>query len=230
MRLGELRADEVHVVGLSAQDRVDHGFGLIAAGIPVATVSIGGARNAGAMLTTALADALRATAAHSTLIVADANSTAVHADGSLGRGVVEVEIDRQELESGSRIEASHDGYVRRYGLTHRRQLALSVDGRQLSGEDMLLPAGRRKRTAPFAIRFHLAPEVEVTLTADSQGALLRIDDGPLWQFRCKGGVLGTVESLWVDATGRPRETQQLVISAESPPGGASVSWLFKRAG
>jgi uncharacterized heparinase superfamily protein len=193
-------------------------------------VSCGGARNAGAMLPTALADALRATAAHSTLIVADANSTAVHPDGSLGRGVVEVEIDRQELESGSRIEASHDGYVRRYGLTHRRQLALSVDGRQLSGEDMLLPAGRRKRTAPFAIRFHLAPEVEVTLTADSQGALLRIDDGPLWQFRCKGGVLGTEESLWVDATGRPRETQQLVISAESPPGGASVSWLFKRAG
>ncbi|GAO40278.1 hypothetical protein SCH01S_45_01220 [Sphingomonas changbaiensis NBRC 104936] len=193
-------------------------------------VSCGGARNPGAMLPAQLADALRATAAHSTLIVADANSTAVHPDGSLGRGVVEVEIDRQELESGSRIEASHDGYVRRYGLLHRRQLALSVDGRQLSGEDMLLPAGRRKRAAPFAIRFHLAPEVEVTLTADSQGALLRIDDGPLWQFRCKGGVLGTEESLWVDGTGRPRETQQLVISAESPPGGASVSWLFKRAG
>jgi uncharacterized heparinase superfamily protein len=193
-------------------------------------VSCGGARNPGAMLPAQLADALRATAAHSTLIVADANSTAVHPDGSLGRGVIEVEIDRQELESGSRIEASHDGYVRRYGLLHRRQLGLSVDGRQLSGEDMLLPAGRRKRAASFAIRFHLAPEVEVTLTADSQGALLRIDDGPLWQFRCKGGVLGTEESLWVDATGRPRETQQLVISAESPPGGASVSWLFKRAG
>jgi uncharacterized heparinase superfamily protein len=193
-------------------------------------VSCGGARNPGAMLPANLADALRSTAAHSTLIVADANSTAVHPDGSLGRGVIEVEIDRQELESGSRIEASHDGYVRRYGLIHRRQLALSVDGRQLSGEDMLLPAGRRKRTAPFAIRFHLAPEVEVTLTADSQGALLRIDDGPLWQFRCKGGVLGTEESLWVDASGRPRETQQLVVTAESPPGGANVSWLFKRAG
>lgn len=199
-------------------------------GVHRLVVSCGGARNAGAMLPANLADALRATAAHSTLIVADANSTAVHSDGSLGRGVVEVEIDRQELESGSRIEASHDGYVRRYGLTHRRQLALSVDGRQLSGEDMLLPTGRRKRAAPFAIRFHLAPEVEVTLTADSQGALLRIDDGPLWQFRCKGGVLGTEESLWVDASGRPRETQQLVVTGESPPGGASVSWLFKRAG
>jgi uncharacterized heparinase superfamily protein len=193
-------------------------------------VSCGGARHPGAALPAALAQALRATAAHSTLIIADANSTAVHADGSLGRGVGEVEIDRQELESGSRLEASHDGYVRRFGLIHRRQLALSVDGRQLSGEDMLLPAGRRKKAAPFAIRFHLAPNVEVTLTADSQGALLRIDGGPLWQFRCKGGVLGVEESLWVDASGRPRETQQLVVSGESPPGGASVGWLLKRAG
>lgn len=193
-------------------------------------VGCGGARNASASLPAQLADALRATAAHSTLIVADANSTAVHADGSLGRGVAEVEVDRQELESGSRLEASHDGYARRYGLLHRRQLSLSVDGRQLAGEDMLLPAGRRKRAAPFAIRFHLAPEVEVTLTADKQGALLRVDGGPLWQFRCKGGALGVEESLWVDSAGRPRETQQLVVSGQSPAGGASASWLFKRAG
>jgi uncharacterized heparinase superfamily protein len=193
-------------------------------------VSCGGARHEGAYLPGALARALRASAAHSTLVVGDVNSTAILADGSLGRGVAEVAIDRQELEGGSRIEASHDGYVRRFGLLHRRQLALSVDGRQLTGEDMLLPQGRRKATVPFAIRFHLAPGIEVTLTADSLGALLRIDGGPLWQFRCKGAALEVEESLWVDAAGRPRQTQQLVVSGESPAGGASVAWLFKRAG
>jgi uncharacterized heparinase superfamily protein len=193
-------------------------------------VSCGGSRHEGSWLPAELAQALRSTAAHSTLIVADANSTAILADGSLGRGVAEVEVDRQELEGGSRIEASHDGYVRRNGLLHRRTLALSVDGRELRGEDMLFPAGRRKKTAPFAIRFHLAPGIEITSTADNLGALLRIEDGPLWQFRCKGGTLEVEESLWVDASGRPRATQQLVVSAESPPGGASVSWLFKRAG
>jgi uncharacterized heparinase superfamily protein len=193
-------------------------------------VSCGGARARGAHLPDQLAKALRATAAHSTLVIADVNSTSVLVDGGLGKGVVEVEIDRQEVENGSRIEASHDGYVRRFGLTHRRQLALSVDGRQLSGEDMQLPAGRKKGTAAFAVRFHLAPTIEVTLTADNQGALLRIEGGPLWQFRCKGGDLQVEESLWVDPTGRPRATQQLVVTGEAPPGGAGVAWLFKRAG
>jgi uncharacterized heparinase superfamily protein len=193
-------------------------------------VSCGGARAAGAQIPDQLARALRATAAHSTLVVGDVNSTSVLVDGGLGKGVVEVEIDRQELENGSRLDASHDGYVRRFGLTHRRQLALSVDGRQLSGEDMLLPAGRKKATAPFAVRFHLAPAIEVTLTADAQGALLRIEGGPLWQFRCKGGTLQVEESLWIDPAGRPRATQQLVVSGEAPAGGASLAWLFKRAG
>ena len=195
-------------------------------------VSCGGARFKGASIPPALAEGLRTTAAHSTLIVSDSNSTSVHSDGSLGRGVAEVEVDRQEFEGGSRIEASHDGYARRFGLVHRRLLALSSDGRELRGEDMLLPApGRRRRSrnAPFAIRFHLAPGIEATVTADNQGALLRIEQGPLWQFRCKGGVLAVEESIWVDGRGRPQPTQQLVIVAETPPGGASVAWLFKRA-
>lgn len=194
-------------------------------------VSCGGARHNGATLPDALAAALRTTAAHSTLVLRDSNSTAIHADGSLGRGVGAVEIERQEVESGSRLEASHDGYVRRFGLSHRRLLALSVDGRELRGEDMLIPAGRRRsHAAPFAIRFHLGPAVEATLTADGQGALLRIDGGPLWQMRVKSAALAIEESLWVDGGGRAHPTQQLVATAEAPAGGASVTWLLKRAG
>lgn len=195
-------------------------------------VSCGGARARGGAIPAALAEGLRTTAAHSTLVIGDSNSTAVHVDGSLGRGVSEIEVDRQELESGSRLEASHDGYARRFGFTHKRLLALGADGRELQGEDMLLPFTRRRkaRGVTFAVRFHLASGVEVTSTADGLGALLRISDGPLWQFRCRGGTLEIEESLWVDAAGRPHPCQQLVINGTSPAGGASVSWLLKRAG
>ena len=195
-------------------------------------VNCGGPAGGAADFPPALADALRATAAHSTLILADTNSTATYPDGSLGRGVGEVAVDRQEIEAGSRIEATHDGYVRRFGFLHKRQIQLSTDGRDLVGEDVLLPAGgrRRARQAPVALRFHLAPGIEVTQTADGLGALLRVEDGPLWQFRCRGASLGVEESLWVDETGWPRMTQQLVVSAEAPAGGVSISWMLRRAG
>ena len=193
-------------------------------------VNCGGAGGAG-RLAPEFAAALRTTAAHSTLVLADTNSTAIHADGSLGRGVAEVELDRQEGESGSRIEVSHDGYARRQGFIHRRQLLLSIDGRELRGEDVLLPSGRRRRSAqlPFAVRFHLAPGIEISTTADGLGALLRLPQGGLWQYRCRGGALAIEDSIWIDPTGRPRPTQQLVITGETPSGGATIGWLFKRA-
>ena len=196
-------------------------------------VNCGGPAGGAADFPVGLADALRATAAHSTLVIADTNSTATYPDGSLGKGVSEVSIDRQEREGGSALEASHDGYVRRFGFLHKRQLMLGNDGRELVGEDVLLPVMRRLRRSqvqPVAVRFHLAPEAEVTLTADGLGALIRIEGGPLWQFRCKGGQLAVEDSLWVDESGWPRMTHQLVVSAEAPAGGTSITWMLRRAG
>lgn len=195
-------------------------------------VNCGGARAANAQLPDALLQGLRTTAAHSTLTLGDSNSTALHPDGTLGRGVGEVELARTETDTVSRIEVSHDGYVRRYGMVHRRQIALGADGRDVRGEDSLLATGRTRRRADalaFAIRFHLAPSVEVSPTADGQAALLRLPGNILWQFRCKGGSLAIEESLWIDGDGRPHPTEQLVVTGETPPGGTSVSWWFHRS-
>jgi uncharacterized heparinase superfamily protein len=195
-------------------------------------VNCGGAALSGAWMPDGLAQALRTTAAHSTLVLDDSNSTALLPDGTLGRGVTEVELHRQEQESGSRIEISHDGYVRRMGYVHRRLLLVSSDGKEIRGEDMLTPASRRRKPAklPAQLRFHLAPGVEPTATADGMGALLRIDLGAIWQFRANMGKLAIEESLWVDSEGRPHESRQLVITAEALPGGSTVGWLFKRVG
>lgn len=195
-------------------------------------VNCGGAGAAKAALPRELAQALRSTAAHSTLTLGDRNSTAIHDDGSLGRGVSQVELVRDETAGIGRLEASHDGYVRRFGLLHERRLTLSSDGSALKGEDRLIPAGRRRRTqpVPFAARFHLAPAVEVTTTADGQGALLRIRGHSVWHFRCRGGMLGVEDSIWIDGEARPQPTLQLVVAGESPADGMTVSWELQRAG
>ena len=194
-------------------------------------VNCGGARAAVAQVPGELVQGLRSTAAHSTLTLADSNSTALLADGMLGRGVGEVELTREESEGASRIEASHDGYARGFGFLHRRQLVLTSDGRELRGEDMLLPSGRRRKLAatPFAVRFHLGHGVQVSPTADGMAALLRLPGGAAWQFRCKGAALSVEPSLWIDGDGRPQATQQLVVTGAAPAGGANVSWVLKRA-
>jgi uncharacterized heparinase superfamily protein len=91
------------------------------------------------------------------------------------------------------------------------------------------PAPRRRaEPVPFAVRFHLGPAVEVTSTADGQGALLRLK-GAVWQFRCRGGRLSVEDSLWIDGEARPHASLQLVVDGETPPEGMTISWELKRA-
>jgi uncharacterized heparinase superfamily protein len=193
-------------------------------------VNCGGVGPVTSALPPDLSKALRTTAAHSTLTLGDLNSTAIHDDGSLGKGVAQVELSRSETGGVSQIEASHDGYVRRFGLVHQRQLTLTADGRQVEGVDSLIPEGKKKRSEPvnFAARFHLAPAVEVTSTADGQGALLRIRGGSVWQFRCRDGHFGIEDSLWIDGESKPHASLQLVITGETPPEGTSIGWTLKR--
>lgn len=177
-----------------------------------------------------LVHALRFTAAHSTLTLDDRNSTAVLEDGLLGKGVRQVEVVREDSTDIARIKGSHDGYVRRFGLLHLRGLMLAGDGRELRGEDHLIVRKRqRDEPIPFAVRFHLGPSVEVAAIGDRQHALLRVPGGHTWHFECRGGSLDIEDSLWIDGSGRPRGTAQLVISGETPPDGIAIHWLFQRA-
>jgi uncharacterized heparinase superfamily protein len=194
-------------------------------------VNCGGPGSLPTDLPAELVQGLRTTAAHSTLILSDTNSTNILADGSLGKGVEDVTIDRSDDNDASRLEASHDGYVRAFGLIHKRSLMLGNDGKELRGADQLIAKGRRKirEGVPYAARFHLATGVEATITADGMGAILRSKGAPPWNFRCRGGNLATEESLWIDGRGRPHRTTQLVIVGEVSALGGEIGWTFRRA-
>ena len=205
-------------------------------------VNCGGSACAGGLIPVRLEQGLRATAAHSTLVIDDANSTAVMMGGKIGGGVSEVDLDRRTLHGekqggATRLEASHNGYVGRYGLTHRRILILRDDGTELRGEDLLVPAKGKGKAGKvgYAIRFHIGPGIEAGLSEDGQGAGLALPDGSYWQFRVaggdsSGGQVSLEESIWADGQGRPQPIQQLVVQGLVSRGGGSFAWLLKKMG
>ena len=102
----------------------------------------------------------------------------------------------------------------------------------MRGEDRLIARGGRKRSAkprPYAIRFHLAPGVEATVTADGMGAILRSAGAPPWNFRCRGAMLQVEESLFIDGRGQPVPTLQLVVVGEISAVGGEIAWQFRRS-
>lgn len=167
-------------------------------------------------------DALRATAAHSTLVLSDTNSAELRPEG-LGRRPEQVEVARHESGGAQWVEASHDGWRRGFGAVHRRRLYLAESGDDLRGEDAVeLPADAQ---APaFTVRFHLHPSVSASLVQDESAALLRLPSGIGWRIRAKGARLSLEESVYIGA--EPRRSTQVVLQAEE--GAASVQWAITR--
>ena len=168
--------------------------------------------------------AQRATAAHSTLVVAETNSADWAPDGRLVRRPRDVTWRRDESEDGTVLELGHDGYVEPFGLVHRRRLYLARDGSDLRGEDSLLGPGEHA----VAVRFHLHPEVRASLVQTGDGALLRLPGGSGWRFQASGGEPRLEESVYLGRDGRPRRTEQIVLSATVTRGGPAIKWAIRR--
>jgi uncharacterized heparinase superfamily protein len=169
--------------------------------------------------------ALRTTAAHSTLIVADTPSSELDAEGRILRHPRAITRERAEQDGSQWISMSHDGYKPEFGLTYGRQLFLAEDGEDLRGEDRL--SGKPGQS--FAIRFHLHPQVQASLTQDGSAALLRLSSGVGWRLRAQGAVLSLAESIYL-GTGEIRKTQQVVLQGHVGTQGATVKWAVRREG
>jgi uncharacterized heparinase superfamily protein len=164
--------------------------------------------------------ALRSTPAHSTLAVEDASALDV---GRLGARPMRVSSARHDTEGASWLDARHDGYRRRLGLTHRRRLYLGETGTDLRGEDRLEGrAGLR-----FQLRFHLHPDVQATLGEDRAGVSLRTASGVEWRLFAVGGALGLEESAYLGGSDQPRRCQQIVVAGTTQKDGTRIKWALR---
>jgi len=194
-----------------------------------------------------------ASAAHSTLVLAETNSAEVRSGGGLGRRPGEVGCARQEVAGGTVVTASHDGYARLFGRLHRRRLYLADSGDDLRGEDSLEPVPPLKKgqdqpkakpkgkgkeagaaaddSRPFVIRFHLHPAVEVIDDHEDATIRLRLPSGAIWCFSAAGARLASDDSVYLGAGRDPQPCRQLTLSG-SVGGDApvTVKWALRREG
>lgn len=163
---------------------------------------------------------LRTTAAHSTLVVENTNSSVIRNDGTLGNGPGSVICKRSEGDGETLIEMSHDGYVRTHGLTHHRRLYMTARGTELRGEDKLTGTGDHG----FEIRFHLHPLVRASILRNGTSVLLQLPNRVGWRLLCNGGTASLEESIYLGSPGNARRSEQIVISGTTRNGNAVVKW------
>jgi uncharacterized heparinase superfamily protein len=168
----------------------------------------------------------RTTAAHSTLVVDDTNSSMLLDHGGMALIPTIVTSRREETDGQVWLDTSHNGYEESFGLVHRRRLFLAGDGSELMGEDMITGTGGNA----FALRFHLHPQVQVSITQNGQAALLKLPGGSGWRMRIQGGDIALAESIYMGQYGQVRRSQQLVVLGMIDSDTTTVKWAFQKEG
>ena len=192
----------------------------------------------------------RATPSHSTLGIDGLSSSRVGAGGRSG-GVElltetprDVRFERIDADGGTRVVVGHDGYESSHGLTHVRTLHLGYDGRSLRGEDALIALDRaaqkrfdlafdksKLRGIAFTVRFHLHPDVDVTLDMNGTAVSMALKSGEIWVFRPQGEAQMTLEtSVYLEKTRlSPRATKQIVLTGHAMEYSTRVVWSLAKA-
>ncbi|WP_298370929.1 heparinase II/III family protein [uncultured Bradyrhizobium sp.] len=182
----------------------------------------------------------RSTAAHSTLTYRDTSSCQFVELSAMKRllrgapvtsGPSNVESYREAIPDGDVLTASHDGYLSRFGVIHRRVLMIAQDGTRMEGEDSLSPApgGRIKGSeADFALRFHLHPSVKASRLSDARGVMLVLPNRDVWTFEAMDDKVDLEDSVFLAGNDGPRRTSQIVIRQDARQA-ASIRWSFVRS-
>jgi uncharacterized heparinase superfamily protein len=182
----------------------------------------------------------RSTAAHSTLTFQDTSSCKFVELSAMKRllhgapvvsGPETVENFREVVSNGELLTTSHDGYVARFGVIHRRVLMISPDGTKLDGEDSVSPApGARLKNnqTSYAVRFHLHPSVKANRLSDGRGVMLVLPNRDVWTFEALDDKVDLEDSVFLAGTDGPRRSAQIVIRQDSRQA-SSVRWSFTRS-
>jgi uncharacterized heparinase superfamily protein len=181
--------------------------------------------------------ALRTTAAHSTVTLADTSTLPILSPG-LARDLLgprllawpaRVATERHETAHGWRVDALHEFYAAEFGIVHERSLTLSARGTRLTGSDRLLrqPSRRKRAAVPFAVRFHIHPDVRVSPSL-SGDILLKLPNGEGWRFR-HGGSVSIEESVYAGHNG-VRRAEQLVLTGQVVNEPVESAWVFEQIG
>ncbi len=188
----------------------------------------------------------RATQSHSALCIAGFSSSRFGrraAAGQLDDAARVTGLQHAQTE-GAIVYVAHDGWSQTHGLTTTRELHLTPDGRRLSGTDglsSLTPEERRQFAAvldrtrlegvPFAIRFHLHPDVDATLDMGGHAVSMQLRSGEIWVFRHDGRAKLLLEASVYLEKGRlkPRPTKQIVLSAHARDYETRIGWTLAKA-
>ncbi len=176
-----------------------------------------------------LVELSKSTAAHSTLVIDDNSSCRYKKyDGNylVNYGLKILKKNIIFEKNYWKINASHDGYNKKYNTTHEREIEFYPEQFKFVGTDKILNK-KLNLNIKFDIRFHLEPDVKLMKTQDNSAILIELDDEG-WKFTCSNFDINIDNGLYFGNKNSYTQNQNIFISGITNNQNENIVWQLSK--
>ncbi len=167
----------------------------------------------------------KSSATHSTLIIDD-NSSCKFLKGkntcNLKKGLKIIQNKSVFEKNYWKINAAHDGYIKKYNSIHERNIEFYPEQMMFVGTDKIIKR-KTNHNYKFEIRFHLEPNIKVMKTQDNKSILIELNEEG-WRFTCENYEFNIDNGLYFGNKNLYIENQNIFISGISNNNVENIKW------
>ena len=168
----------------------------------------------------------KTTAAHSTLYI-DNHSSCIMDKSYIKSGLKVIYKKINKEKDFDQIIASHNGYQKRYGYLHERDIKFFKKNKVFYGKDTLFKSGK-EFNANFGIRFHIYPGIKMIKTQNSHTILLSMKNGDAWKFVCLDYELMIENGIFLGKKNKLIKNENIYISGNTEKKDLSINWSLEK--
>jgi len=170
----------------------------------------------------------KSSAAQSTLIIDDNSSckfTKINNSWLIKKGLKIIKKNIVFEKNYWKINASHDGYLKKYNAIHEREIEFYPEKMTFIGTDKIIK--KKNNNYKFDIRFHVEPNVKLMKTQDNKTILIELDDDG-WKFTCDNYHINIDNGLYFGNKNSYTDNQNIFISGISNNQTENIKWEIKK--
>ena len=176
-----------------------------------------------------LTELSKSTATHSSLVIDDSSSCHYKKfnDNYLVKDNLKILKKKIVFEKNYwKINASHDGYHKKYNATHEREIEFYPEQFKFIGTDKIL-IKKLNSNIKYDIRFHLEPSVKLMKTQDNKAILIELDDEG-WKFTCENFDINIDNGLYFGNKNSYTQNQNILISGITRNQNENIIWQLTK--
>ena len=171
----------------------------------------------------------KSSAAQNTLIIDDNSSCKfiqIHNNFLIKNGLKIVKKNYVFEKNYWKINASHDGYIKKYNSIHEREIEFYPEQMTFLGLDKIIKK-KTNHNYKFDIRFHVEPDVKLMKTQDGKTVLIQLEDEG-WKFTCDNYDINIDNGLYFGNKNLYTDNQNIFITGISNNQIENIKWEIKK--